>query len=588
MISTPYDKEVAESNVGFAHPAWFARQGYMVVAHDTRGRYKSEGTFNPFFDERNDLASVIEWAAQLDGCDGRVATYGFSYPGLNQLLAAQDQPAPLQAIAPSFTGGSPYREWFYSQGALELAFTASWANFLALDAAAQRGDDGALAQLGAALADAQKWYWALPIDAYPPLGDGQAPFFFDWVGHPTFDEFWKAIEVDHALIEQPGLHVGGWYDVFVRGTVRNFTELSSAGHAPQKLVLGPWHHMPWKPLGGESAEAGPTLVDDWHVRFWNETLKGQPTGVFDAPVSAYLMGGGWHEADAWPPSATTPAEWFFHSGGRATSSFGDGTLTTSSPDGEPPDVYTYVASNPSMSMGGRSCCIEHLAPMGPADQRGREETRIALVYTSAPLESELLLLGDVRMTLYASSSAADTDFSARLCRVDDGGTSVNLTEGIVRARFRDSLSAPTPIEPGVVYEYSIDLGPVGARLGPGERIRVSVSSSDFPLYDRNLNTGGPLYGEPASAEVLATQSVLHDAEHPSRITLPRVSTLGSAPAAEHEATDRDAETECPKREGGDRHGLTDVRQSLPPAKSIALLVGQMLAASLLARRRARV
>ena len=520
VISTPYDKEVAESNVGFAHPSWFARQGYIVVAHDTRGRFKSEGTFNPFFHERKDIASVIEWAAELDGCDGQVATYGFSYPGLNQLLAAQEQPAPLQAIAPCFTGGSPYREWFYWQGAFALAFAASWANYLALDTAARRGDDATLAGLGAALANAPQWYWALPVNAYPPLADGQAPYFFDWVGHPSFDDFWREVEVDHSLIEQPGLHVGGWYDVFIRGTVRNFAEMTAAGHAPQKLVIGPWHHMPWKPLGGESADAGPILVDDWHLRFWNETLKGESSGVFDAPVSAYVMGDGWHEADAWPPSATTPTDWYLHSQGQATSSFGDGTLSTTPPEAKLPDVYTSVAANPAMSMGGHSCCIEHLAPMGPADQSERETTRLVLVYSSAVMEEELLLLGDVSLSLFASSSATDTDFCARLCRVDEAGVSTNVSEGIVRARFRESLTEPTLIEPGRVYEYTIDLGPVGVRFAPGERIRASVSSSDFPLYDRNLNTGGPLYAEPASAEVLATQSVLHDAEHPSRISLP--------------------------------------------------------------------
>lgn len=520
VISTPYDKSDAESNVGFAHPSWYARQGFVVVAHDVRGRYKSEGTFEPFFHEGADVARVIDWAARLEHCDGRVATYGFSYPGLSQLLAAQRQPEPLAAIAPSFTAGSPYREWFYSQGALGLAFAASWSNYLALDTAAKQGDDAALAQLGAALADAQKWYWVLPLSIYPPLADGHAPYFFDWLAHPTFDDYWRAIEVDHAKIEQPGLHIGGWYDVFVRGTVRNFKELSATGHAPQKLVIGPWHHMPWKPLGGESPEAGPSVVDKWHVRFWNETLKGESSGVFDAPVSAYLMGDGWHDADAWPPSATTPTDWFLHSGGLATSSFGDGQLSQTPPESEPPDVFTYAASLPAMSAGGRSCCVEVIAPMGPADQSTREASRLVVVYTSAPLEADVLLLGDVVLTLFASSSATDTDFCARLCRVDVTGVSMNLTEGIVRARFRDSLTDPTPIEPGRVYEYAIDLGPVGARIAAGERIRVTIGSSDFPLYDRNLNTGGTLYGEPATAEVLATQSILHDSEHPSRITLP--------------------------------------------------------------------
>ncbi len=442
MQSTPYDKGVAESNVGYAHPSWFARQGYIVVTHDVRGRFRSEGSFEPFFNEGKDVAGLIEWAATLEGCDGRVATYGFSYPGLNQLLAAQEQPASLHAIAPGFTAGSPYREWFYSQGAFELAFGASWANYLALDEAARAQDDMALAQLGAALADAYKWYWALPLNAFPPLASGgHASYYFDWLAHSTYDDYWKTVEVDHAKIDKPGLHVGGWYDVFVRGTVRNFTELTRAAQSPQKLVIGPWHHMPWKPLGGAGAngDAGPAVVDEWHVRFWNETLKGEATGVFDAPVSAYLMGGGWQDADAWPPSATTPSDWFFHSAGQATSSFGDGTLSQDAPGNEPPDVFTYAASNPPMSAGGRSCCIELLSPMGPADQSGREESRLVLVYSSEPLDQELLLLGDVSVTLFAGSSATDTDFCARLCRVDTAGSSMNLTEGIVRAlpRFTD-------------------------------------------------------------------------------------------------------------------------------------------------------
>ena len=175
---------------------------------------------------------------------------------------------------------------------------------------------------------------------------------------------------------------------------------------------------------------------------------------------------------------------------------------------------------PSLSHGGHSCCAETIAPMGPADQEPYEASKGVLVYTTAPLEADVVLLGDARLELFASSSALDTDFTARLCVVEPGGLSTNLKEGIIRARFRDSLSAPEPLEPGRVYRYSLSLGPLGIRVPAGHRIRLDVSSSDFPQWDRNLNTGGTLGAEPATAAKVATQAVFHDRERPSRLTLP--------------------------------------------------------------------
>ena len=215
--------------------------------------------------------------------------------------------------------------------------------------------------------------------------------------------------------------------------------------------------------------------------------------------------------------------WFLHSGGRANTAFGDGTLSLERPGDEPADVFVYDSSFPAPSRGGHSCCFENLAPMGPAEQKGTEALNIVLVYTSAPLERDLTLIGDVSLTLHAASSARDTDFAARLCVVAPDGRSTNVQEGIVRARFRDSLSEPKPLRPGEVYEYRIALGPVGLRIPAGRRLRLDVSSSDFPQWDRNLNTGGALGGEGASAAVTATQVVLHDRARPSRVTLPVVS-----------------------------------------------------------------
>ncbi|MCA9860394.1 MAG: CocE/NonD family hydrolase, partial [Thermomicrobiales bacterium] len=233
-----------------------------------------------------------------------------------------------------------------------------------------------------------------------------------------------------------------------------------------------------------------------------------------------LREGKWRNFDDWPPIDSTPTEFYLHSGGRANSLFGDGTLDQSHPENEIPDVYTYDPAAPHPGVGGHSCCFENVAPMGPADQFSREVNNGVLVYTSAPLSSPTWLIGDVSATLYAATTAVDTDFAVRLCVVDASGASTNLQEGIVRARYRDSLSNPSLVEPNEIYRYEITLGPIGAKLAPGERIRIQITSNDFPQWDRNLNTGGSPGSEGLASAVVSTQAIYHDSEHPSSITLP--------------------------------------------------------------------
>jgi putative CocE/NonD family hydrolase len=251
-------------------------------------------------------------------------------------------------------------------------------------------------------------------------------------------------------------------------------------------------------------------------------LKGEETGVFDRAGRVFVLGEGWRDVDGWPPPEAVETAYYLHSEGRANSAYGDGSLSLDPPGDERPDVYLYDPLMPSLSFGGHSCCSEAIAPMGPADQEPYEASKGVLVYTSDPCDRDLVLLGDASVELYASSTAPDTDFTARLCAVDCDGRSTNLKEGIVRARFRDSLAEPSLLGPGEVYRYTIALGPIGVRLELGQRIRLDVSSSDFPQWDRNLNTGGPLFEEPATAAVAATQAVFHDSLRPSRLTLPVV------------------------------------------------------------------
>jgi putative CocE/NonD family hydrolase len=261
-------------------------------------------------------------------------------------------------------------------------------------------------------------------------------------------------------------------------------------------------------------------VDDVVVAWFDRFLKDAGAAAHEAPVTVYVLFDGWRDFDAWPPAAARPTDWYLHSGGRANTASGDGTLSADAPGDEPADVFVYNPAAPPPGAGGHSCCLAALAPMGPACQAEREAQKAVLVYTTDLLERPLELVGDVVVTLFAASTAIDTDFTARLCVVDEEGRSTNLLEGIVRARYRDSLSTPSLLEPGRVYELRIALGPIAALVEAGRRLRLQVSSSDFPQWDRNLNTGGRLGAEGPAAAVTATQFVLHDRDQPSRISLP--------------------------------------------------------------------
>ena len=530
----PYDKQAALSNFGYAHPAWYAEKGYLVVVQDCRGRYLSEGDFTPFLNEADDGYDSVEWAARLPGSDGRVAMYGFSYGGATTMLAAKESPPSLATICPGFTGSQYYDGWTYQSGALNLAFVVYWSTLLGLESAKRAGDEAGYGQLGAALGSAPDWFNFLPIVDYPVIAE-HASYFRDWVQHSTYDDYWSRWSIDEAYdrITVPAMHVGGLYDIFLGGTVKNFVGLSSENgidssengidQAPtQKLLLGPWTHMPWSPVDVVGGQVSTNEVDDWQVRWLDHHLKGADNGVMDHPVTVYLLGEGIRNFSEWPPPEAHFCEYFLHSGGRANSKFGDGWLDREVPSDEPADVFIYDPATPTPSLGGHSCCFDSVTPMGPADQCVAEGSRMVLVYTTEPMGEDVLVVGDAFVTLFAASSAVDTDFTARFCVVGPDGRSVNVQEGIVRARYRDSLTEPSPIAPGEIYRYRIDLGPLAVKVPAGSAIRLDISSSDFPQWDRNLNTGGPIGCEGPLAAVTATQTVLHSGSYPSSLSLPVV------------------------------------------------------------------
>ncbi|RMF84056.1 MAG: CocE/NonD family hydrolase [Nitrospinota bacterium] len=527
---TPYDKRIGGSS--YAHPSWFARHGYVVVVQDTRGRWRSEGDFYPFLYEEQDGYDTVEWVAALPYVDGKVGMIGISYHGATQLLAAVARPPHLRCIVPCMTGSDYYRGWTYRGGALLLAFAESWALLLSENIARRKKLGNLEYALHQDFLNIPSWTRFLPLKDFPPLKRPEIPpFFFDWITHSTYDEYWKrwSIERRHHQIAVPALHVGGWYDIFLDGTLRNFTGLQEKGATPearegQKLIIGPWYHTTWGRQVGEIdfGEEAKNRISYEIIRWCDRWLKGKENQVDAEPaVTLFVMGENrWRTESEWPPARTRYVNYYLHSRGYANSLNGDGVLDTTPPTLEPPDVYPYAPQTPTPSFGGRSCCDPAITPMGPADQRVVEKAGTVLVYTGAPLESPLEVTGPIQATIWAATDVVDTDFTVKLLDVYPDGRAINIADGIIRARFRDSLESPSLLEPHRIYRYTIDLTATSNLFLPGHAIRVEVASSHFPQYDANPNTGRPLGEDSRSDGITATQVIYHDALHPSHITLP--------------------------------------------------------------------
>ena len=523
VLRTPYDKVVAQG-VAYQHPAHYARRGYLVVAQDVRGRHASDGTFAPYRHEAADGADTVSWTAALDGCSGQVGTYGFSYAGAVQLLAAAEHPAALRCAAPAFTSSDFYDDWTYVGGALNHAFIVSWVvQLLAAPDLARGGARDEAAAILAAQADIPRLYRSRPLADLPLLRDtGAAPYFFDWLRHATRDEFWRAISIRerHARIATPCLHIGGWYDTFIEGTLDNFTGLARCGE-PQRLIVGPWAHSPWgRAVGGHDfgQEAG-GVVDEAQLAWFDHWLKGSP--LDGAPVRVFVMGANrWRDADGWPVDGTGEQRWYLHADRGANSVTGDGRLDRVPPGDEPADVYVAIPGRPVPSAGGRASSDPAVVPMGPADQSAVQARHDVLVYTSPPLAADLEVIGTVWLHLFAATDGPDCDWTAKLLDVDEAGRAVNICGGILRARFRESLEQPKPLRPGAVQEYRLRVGSTAALFRRGHRLRLLVSSSDFPQHDVNPNTGDCAAAAGPFELRVATQTVFHSAARPSRLVLP--------------------------------------------------------------------
>lgn len=519
---TPYDKRGA---VGFGYRA--AARGYVVIVQDTRGRYTSEGEWYPFKHESSDGYDTVEWAAALPYSSGKVGMFGGSYVGATQMLAAIAAPPHLAGLFPVVTASNYYDGWTYQGGAFEQWFNQSWTTGLAQDTLSRRVRDES---------NARRWTSALPLSAYPLLDLGGkpslkalAPYFIDWLDHPDYDDYWKqwSIEDHHSQIQVPAYHVGAWYDIFLGGSLRNYMGIKERGgseaarNGQRLLVIIGGHAGGGRKIG--EVDFGPQAeldLDGVMLRWYDHILKGTDNGIEkEKPIKIFVMGENvWREEDAWPPARARATRFYLHSGGKANGLEGGGTLGTATPQGETADRFTYDPDDSAPTVGGPLCCdAQHLAP-GPRDQRPVEARGDVLVYSTPPFKTDFEVTGPVSVELFVSSSAVDTDFTGKLVDVWPNGFAQNLTEGILRARFRNSQEKSEFLNPGEVYKLTLDLWATSNVFKAGHILRLEISSSNFPRFDRNLNTGENAAHSDRS--VKAVNTIYHDRERPSALVLP--------------------------------------------------------------------
>jgi uncharacterized protein len=538
LTRLPYGKDLPIAT-GYMSPVKAAEHRYIVVVQDVRGRFGSEGEWSPSVNEFEDGYDAVEWAAKLPGSNGTVGMYGASYFGMTQWQAAIMRPPSLRSLVPGITWGNYLNGEQYRGGVRELGLWLYWCEAgLALDSLFRkyRNTPEKLEKLLPAQIDVIDYlpehYETLPLKDLPDPG-GVVPYMYRALEHGIASSIWEYLNIDgrYDNVEVPTLHIGCWYDVFLGETLRQYEAMkelaAERGTRPPRLLIGPWSHGTTFPkmVGGLDfglASSGLFLnckgdVTDYHLRWFDATLKGDEGALErDPPVEVFVMGENrWRGYKEWPVPGSREERWHLHAGG---------VLSREEPEGGPPNEYHYDPKEPVPTIGG-ALLMPEVYGAGPLDQRPVEDRSDVLVYTSEELAENYTAIGPVYVTLYAASSAPDTDFVARLVDVYPDGRAMVVTDGIIRASARESYPAPgtinpaqpTLIEPGEVYEYVIDLWASGITFLEGHRLRVEITSSSFPRWDRNLNTGEDT--KDSTRSEVAHQRVFHDPERPSNITL---------------------------------------------------------------------
>jgi putative CocE/NonD family hydrolase len=517
LTRTPY---VKANTLLLEHAAYFTAHGYVFVALDVRGRGDSDGVFVPYFNDGQDGYDSIEWCAAQPWSNGNVGTIGSSYPGRIQWLAALHNPPHLKAMVVRVSPSDPFVE---TPTGLPSPMHLCWLHLVS----------GRVDQVMEAV-NWESTYEHLPLLTMDERMGRPNRFWRNDLAHAQLDDYWEPLcyQTKFEQINVPVLHISGWYDDEQIGTPLNYIGMTTRGATPearagQRLLMGPWGHAVNKDTKLGEVDFGPQALIHMRLeerRWFDRWLKSEQSSSVDqeqeeqedAPVRIFVMGiNKWRDEQEWPLARTQWTPFYLHSSGHANSRFGDGTLSTSVPQArEQADNYRYdparpvpFISEPTSSQIG-----------GPDDYAAIERRDDVLVYVTEPLDKDTEITGPIRVDLYASSSAPDTDFTAKLLDIWPTGFRQRLCDGMVRARFRDGMARPSLIEPGQIYHYSIDCWNTCQVFKAGHRIGLEISSSAFPKYDRNLNTGAPL-GQ-TSEMAVAEQRIYHDEEHPSALILP--------------------------------------------------------------------
>lgn len=517
LMRTPYNNQ-NEMYVKYARH--LSDNGHAVAIQDCRGRHDSDGEFYPFHKEGPDGHDSIEWFAKQGWCTGKIGMMGGSYAGWVQWAAARERPRHLTTFVSTAAAGRFHEEVPYRNGIVMLPMF-SWLHTVA----------GRVWQEGAHV-DWERVLNHLPLRTMDQALGREMPVWHDWLDHPALDDYWKEIrltEKDFSRMDLPVLHITGYYDGDQPGTLFFYEGMRAYSPAASKqfILIGPWDHggtrFPKQAIGGvDFGESAVRDLEDAHLRWFDYWLKGKRNGQASEKRAKFFLTGTniWREAGGWPPPRTREVTYYLHSSGGANSLTGDGELTREKPDEEPADTYSYDPNDPVVVAADFN--FYPVPPSKPAetplDRRFIERRKDVLVYTSSELLDEVEAVGRPQVQLFGGSDRPDTDWFVTISDVAPGGSSIALAEGMLRARFRESLERETFMSPREIYEFPIDFSAIGHTFKKGHRIRVSIMSSRFPICDRNMNTGKPI-AEDADPQV-AANNVFHDRDHPSRIVLP--------------------------------------------------------------------
>jgi uncharacterized protein len=517
LMRQPYGRDIA-STVVYAHPVWFARHGYNVVIQDVRGRGDSTGSFYPFLHEQQDGVETIAWLRTLPECNGKIGMYGFSYQGMTQWLAAAGRPEGLLCIAPAQTAHDLYHGWFYNQGVLRLASSLGWGlQMLKMDARRlQLREASEALESGWSSLSVQLLY--TPTASHPAISaEGLPTYVPDWFDHDRAGDFWSRMDISQQVeqIKIPALHLSGWYDTYLQGSIAGFREVcnragSQQARENQYLLAGPWVHIPWGSRAGTQS-FGPNAnldTDALLLRWFNHWLKDSGEFATEPRIRYFAMNEDqWHTARDWPSTNHTL---YLHSEGRANSSKGDGVLTLVAPQSsEPPDIFIVDPEVPVPAPGGIT------SASGCYNQAALELGNNLLTYTTAQFSAPFHIFGTPQVTLHATTSAAFADFVVKLICLRSNGDADFICIGTARSThlFLHPYTADT------LHEWCFDLEPTAWVFAPGESLRIEIAGSAYPLYDRNPGTATKPSQATSWDWQRSTHAIYHDIARPSAIHL---------------------------------------------------------------------